>query len=103
MIGKNHTGIPWTSGLVYSDAEAQQLAQIKEERLKKEADRKKRLRDDESLPLIFMDVALDREPIGRIEAVLFMKDSPLAAENMRVFCSGEKGKPWVLKVWPVPL
>lgn len=97
VLGKNHSGIPWTSGLVYSEEEALRLARIKEERLQKEADRKKRLRDDESLPLVFMDVALDGKTIGRIEAVLFMKDSPLAAENMRVFCSGEKGAPWLLK------
>ena len=97
VLGKNHSGITWTSGLVYSDEEAQRLAAIKQERLKKEADRKKALHDDESLPLIFMDVALDGKAIGRIEAVLFMKDSPLAAENMRVFCSGEKGSPFLLK------
>ena len=38
---------------------------------------------------IFLDVAIDGKPVGRIEAVLFMKESPLAAENLRVFCSGE--------------
>ena len=38
---------------------------------------------------IFLDVAIDGKPVGRIEAVLFMKESPLAAENLRVFCSGK--------------
>lgn len=39
-------------------------------------------------PQVFLDVAIDDKPIGRIEIVLFMKDSPLAAENLRVFCTG---------------
>jgi hypothetical protein len=37
---------------------------------------------------VYMDVAIDGQLAGRIEAVLFMKESPLAAENMRQFCTG---------------
>ena len=33
-------------------------------------------------------MSIDGGKPARIEAVLFMKESPLAAENMRVFCSG---------------
>ncbi len=35
-----------------------------------------------------MDVTIYGEFEGRIEAVLFTKESPLAAENMRQFCTG---------------
>ncbi len=35
-----------------------------------------------------MDVALNGTKIGRIEYVLFVKESPRAAENMRLLCSG---------------
>lgn len=63
VLGKNHSGIPWTGGLVYSEEESRRLMSVREGRLQKEAARKKALRDDESLPLIFMDVSLDGKVI----------------------------------------
>ena len=39
---------------------------------------------------VFLDVAIDGQSVGRIELVLFMKESPRAAENMRVLCSGTR-------------
>lgn len=39
-------------------------------------------------PQVWVDVALNGTKIGRIEYVLFVKESPRAAENMRLLCSG---------------
>jgi hypothetical protein len=36
-----------------------------------------------------MDVTIDDQLAGRIEMVLFAKESPFAAENYRVFFSGQ--------------
>ncbi len=43
---------------------------------------------------------------GRIEMVLFVKDSPLASENFRLLCTGgrerarEGGRHWAGRGWP---
>ncbi|KAG2487802.1 hypothetical protein HYH03_013646 [Edaphochlamys debaryana] len=56
-----------------------------------EVERLSRLRSDEDLPLVYLDVAIKGLYAGRMEFVLFVRDSPLAAENFRLLCSGEKG------------
>ena len=49
------------------------------------------LKEDPELPLVYMDVVLHggSRP-GRIEMVLFPKESPLATENMWLMLSGEQ-------------
>ena len=47
------------------------------------------LKEDPELPLVYMDVVLHGGTPGRIEMVLFPKESPLATENMRLMLSGE--------------
>ncbi|PUU78099.1 cyclophilin-like domain-containing protein [Tuber borchii] len=48
---------------------------------------------DESEPVVFLDLALGGEPLGRIKIKLFSKTVPKTAENFRVFCTGEtKGR-----------
>ncbi|KFM22597.1 Peptidyl-prolyl cis-trans isomerase D [Auxenochlorella protothecoides] len=49
------------------------------------------LRNNATLPLVFLDVAIKGAPIGRMEIVLFSDVAPRHAENMRLLCSGEKG------------
>eukprot|EP00195_Chlamydomonas_chlamydogama_P010277 CAMPEP_0202891464 /NCGR_PEP_ID=MMETSP1392-20130828/1511_1 /ASSEMBLY_ACC=CAM_ASM_000868 /TAXON_ID=225041 /ORGANISM="Chlamydomonas chlamydogama, Strain SAG 11-48b" /LENGTH=393 /DNA_ID=CAMNT_0049575217 /DNA_START=101 /DNA_END=1282 /DNA_ORIENTATION=+ len=96
-MGKGHPGISWTSGAVYSEKEYQHYQQVLDEKKKAEEERKLKLRDDPELPLVYLDVAIDGNQVGRIEMVLFMRESPLAAENMRQLCSGEKGPAFHLK------
>ncbi len=36
-------------------------------------------------------MALNGSQLGRVEMVLFVRESPRAAENMRCLCSGERG------------
>mmetsp|Transcript_1575 Transcript_1575/g.4229 ORF Transcript_1575/g.4229 Transcript_1575/m.4229 type:complete len:214 (-) Transcript_1575:343-984(-) len=79
------------SGVLATRAQrAAQEASIHEARTS-QAVRLQALRDDEGLPMVWMEVAIDGEPAGRIEAVLFARESPFAAENYRQFFSGEKG------------
>lgn len=75
------TGTKWTSGALYNEFERE--AQVAAEKRRLEA-----LRKDEDLPLVWLDVAIKGKHIGRIHFVLFMKDSPRAAENFRQLCTG---------------
>ncbi|PWW74483.1 hypothetical protein C7212DRAFT_328206 [Tuber magnatum] len=48
---------------------------------------------DQLEPVVFLDVTLGGEPLGRIKIQLFSKIVPKTAENFRVFCTGEtKGR-----------
>ena len=51
----------------------------------------------ESEPIVFFDITLGGEPLGRIKMHLFSKTVPKTAENFRQFCTGEhkdsRGKP----------
>ncbi|GFR52440.1 hypothetical protein Agub_g15014 [Astrephomene gubernaculifera] len=89
--GQGHSGISWTAGAVYSQEEYDTYLREHEAALKAEEERLKRLREDPELPLVWIEVALNGTLLGRIEMVLFVKESPRAAENMRLLCSGEKG------------
>lgn len=42
-------------------------------------------------PRVFFEIAIDGKPAGRVIFELFTKQSPLAAENFRALCTGEKG------------
>jgi peptidyl-prolyl isomerase H (cyclophilin H) len=48
-------------------------------------------------PIVFFDIALGGEPLGRIKMELFADVTPRTAENFRRFCTGEsknsQGKP----------
>ncbi|KAJ5915341.1 Peptidyl-prolyl cis-trans isomerase H [Penicillium verhagenii] len=50
-----------------------------------------------SNPVVFFDVALAGEPLGRVKMELFAHVTPRTAENFRQFCTGEsknaKGQP----------
>jgi len=52
-----------------------------------------RLLENERLPLVFLDVSIKGEPIGRVEAVLFADVSPRHAENFRRLVTGEVAGP----------
>ncbi|GIL90435.1 hypothetical protein Vretifemale_18044 [Volvox reticuliferus] len=56
-----------------------------------ELNRLRNLFEDQSLPLVYLDVAIKGVYAGRIEMVLFAKDAPRAAENFRLLCTGEAG------------
>jgi peptidyl-prolyl isomerase D len=49
------------------------------------------LRADTSRPLVYLDVEIAGEPIGRMEFALFTAEAPRAAENFRALCTCEKG------------
>ncbi|KAM4867223.1 ranBP2-like and GRIP domain-containing protein 4 isoform 2-T2 [Thomomys bottae] len=46
---------------------------------------------EETNPVVFFDVCVDGEPLGRITMELFSNIVPLTAENFRALCTGEKG------------
>ncbi|GIL61498.1 hypothetical protein Vafri_15930 [Volvox africanus] len=89
--GQGHSGIAWTAGALYSAAEYDNYVKEREIARKAELDRLRKLREDPELPLVWMDVSLNGTLLGRIEMVLFVKEAPRAAENMRLLCSGELG------------
>jgi peptidyl-prolyl isomerase D len=74
-------GTKWTSGALYDDAARTALIATEQARLQA-------LRNDEALPLVYLDVAIKGKPVGRIHLVLFTKQSPRAAENFRQLCTG---------------
>lgn len=74
----------FTSGALYRDEDASALKDAETKRL---LDMKNNL----SFPLVFLDIEIAGEYAGRIEIVLFPDVSPLAAENFRALCTGEKG------------
>ncbi|XP_037663069.1 E3 SUMO-protein ligase RanBP2 isoform X2 [Choloepus didactylus] len=45
----------------------------------------------ETNPVVFFDVCVDDEPLGRITMELFSNIVPQTAENFRALCTGEKG------------
>ena len=44
-----------------------------------------------SNPVVYIDVAIDNDSVGRIEIELFADTVPKTAENFRSFCTGERG------------
>ncbi|KKK12629.1 hypothetical protein P175DRAFT_0496901 [Aspergillus ochraceoroseus IBT 24754] len=44
-------------------------------------------------PVVFFDVALGGEPLGRLKMELFANTTPRTAENFRQFCTGESKNP----------
>ncbi|EGD95965.1 peptidyl-prolyl cis-trans isomerase [Trichophyton mentagrophytes] len=52
---------------------------------------------DSPNPIVFFDITLGGEPLGRIKIELFSKVVPRTAENFRQFCTGEtknaRGRP----------
>ena len=42
-------------------------------------------------PKVFLDIAIDNQPVGRIEITLANDICPITAENFRVLCTGEMG------------
>ncbi|KAG1677900.1 hypothetical protein FOA52_001318 [Chlamydomonas sp. UWO 241] len=97
VVGRGHAGIAWTAGAVYTSDAYDVASAVVQAKAAVNANRIAALRADEGLPLVYLDVSIDGKPATRIEAVLFMRESPLASENMRQFCTGEKGPPYHLK------
>lgn len=77
-------GTRWTSGALFDDALllAQQEA---------EAARLRALKDDPELPLVWLDVSVKGKAVGRMYAVLFVKEAPRSAENFRQLITGVRG------------
>ncbi|KAL4422341.1 hypothetical protein ABPG75_008538 [Micractinium tetrahymenae] len=90
--GRRAPGCGWVSGAVYSEAEREALLKLYDDRKHSEDTYLERLRANESLPLVYLDVEIKGKPVGRIEMVLFPDISPRAAENFRQLCTGESGR-----------
>ena len=89
--GRRGPGVGWISGTVLSNSEFETLKAEIDSVLDAESSRLAALRANKSLPLVFFDVEIKGEPIGRIEMVLFTDTSPRCAQNFRLFCTGEAG------------
>ena len=79
-----HNSIGWTSGSNFPSEERDRV--IGGERRRLEA-----LKNNKSLPLIYMDIKINDRYSGRMKIVLFKDAAPLAVENFRAMCTGEKG------------
>jgi len=92
-------GIPWTSGAVFTPAEATAVAEAEAAAARQLVER----RDRPGNPRVFFDVQITPAPSdgmdgrggaalgGRIEFALYAHEAPRAAENFRAMCTGEKG------------
>eukprot|EP00201_Polytomella_parva_P024185 CAMPEP_0175043418 /NCGR_PEP_ID=MMETSP0052_2-20121109/3178_1 /TAXON_ID=51329 ORGANISM="Polytomella parva, Strain SAG 63-3" /NCGR_SAMPLE_ID=MMETSP0052_2 /ASSEMBLY_ACC=CAM_ASM_000194 /LENGTH=490 /DNA_ID=CAMNT_0016306479 /DNA_START=707 /DNA_END=2179 /DNA_ORIENTATION=+ len=87
--GQGHKKILWTAGSCFPRKVLDEWETQKNVRAAAEASRLRALKEDVSLPLVYLDISLDDKPLGRVEMILFVKDAPRAAENMRLMCSGE--------------
>lgn len=86
-----HAGIAWQSGAKFSQAELSMAQNKAAQAQKAEHLRLDKLRTNDSLPLVYFDVAIKGKAIGRMQMVLFSDVAPRAAENFRALCTGEKG------------
>ncbi|KAI3424746.1 hypothetical protein D9Q98_008135 [Chlorella vulgaris] len=89
--GRRSAELGWTSGTVVTEEERQAAASAAAASANKEQAYLDGLRNDERLPMVFLDVEIKGQPVGRIEMVLFTDVSPRAAENFRQLCTGESG------------
>ena len=87
LVRNRGDGCPWTSGGAFTPSEA---AAMVEARRAADAEKTER-RDRPGNPHVWFDVSIGGAPTGRIEFVLYAKESPRAAENFRAMCTGEKG------------
>lgn len=67
-------GTNFTSGALYSEAEHTAAAAAGKARLQA-------LRDNEELPLVYLDVSIKGQAVGRITFVLFTKEAPRAGRG----------------------
>ena len=80
-------GCGWTSGAVYSPAEAEAVAA----EVRGQAEALSERRDRPGNPRVWLDVQIEHKPAGRIEFVLYMHEAPRAAENFRAMCTPPPG------------
>lgn len=73
------SGTNFTSGALYSNAQRDAAAAAEKARLKA-------LRDNEELPLVYFDVAIKGQHVGRIHFVLFTKEAPRAGMHSAEEC-----------------
>jgi peptidyl-prolyl isomerase D len=79
-----HFSSGWTSGSCFSPDERDKVIGAEMRRLEG-------LKNNRSLPLLYMDIKINDRYSGRMKFVLFKDVAPLAAENFRALCTGEKG------------
>lgn len=81
----------WVSGTLLTVDEHRKAVESFESAEEKEKKRLSQLRANDSFPLVYFDVEIKGQAVGRIEFVLFVDISPRCAENFRRFVTGEAG------------
>lgn len=89
--GASGAAVLWTSGAVGSTAERKAAREMRAAEEAGETERLKTLKENATLPLLYLDVEIDEEAIGRMLFVVFVDEAPIAAENFRQIFSGEMG------------
>ena len=88
--GARGARVSWTSG---GCATAAERAALRDATASVAAERRQR-RDDPRNPRVEMAVSVRGDVIGTASFVLYATDSPNAAENFRLMCTGELGRPY---------
>jgi peptidyl-prolyl isomerase D len=89
--GRRSPTLGWVSGTVLTAKEYSKALEKIETEAAAHTTWLATLRANESLPLVYFDVEINGNPVGRIEMALFSDISPRCAENFRQFCTGEAG------------
>ena len=89
--GRRGVDVPWMSGTCVTEGRRIKAEELAKRMAETEEERLARLHGNMSLPLVYFDVNIKDEHIGKIQMVLYPDISPRSAENFRQLVTGEAG------------
>lgn len=93
-VKQSGRGTPWTSGMIVRSDKLAAAARARARGVKDKQLRWARARAatwGNRRPRVYWDVDIGGKLAGRVVFSLFYKEAPLAAENFRALCTGERG------------